>query len=170
LHINVNTSKSLLEKVAKELDVFISIKKNYPNKLTNVLHANTKYIVLEFANKQVLLPYSPRLYKLCQDLINHDYQEVKKLCQADGCFESMEKIENFNKEFLYKNYKNLNVEMLIDKRIFDIFQSSLSFRDDYVAYRTVGRVDGRDSDFVLVGNIYTNYHILIQSLSKKEEL
>jgi hypothetical protein len=73
--------------------------------------------------------------------------------------------KNFNKEFLYKNYKEFAIDKLMTDEVFQQFEKGLSFNKDFLAYNIDVKIDKKDGEFVMIGSLYNDYLSLFEEIS-----
>ena len=168
-HINISTKH--LEEIAKEFDIFISYKEKQNLTLNNVYNVANKFIILDFDTDEVVLKYQNELYHLFKEVVGYSLEDIKKMLdlvnlnQLKNKF-SINKIKNFNREFLYKHYTDFSIDALLSEKIFDKFNFGLSFNQDFLAYKIDAEIDKKDSEFIIVGNIYNNYLQFFKSIKE----
>jgi len=169
---NIQISKSKLLEMAKSFDVFISYKEKQNLTLKNVFNVSNKFIILDFSRDEIVLKYENELFYLFKELINYNLDDIKKmlsLVKLDKIINkfSINKIENFNRSFLYKHYQDFKIDDLLSDKIFNKFEYGISFNQDFLAYKIDAKIDKKESEFIIIGNVYNNYLNLFKSI--KEE-
>jgi heat-inducible transcriptional repressor len=167
----INVSSKQLEEIAKEFDVFISYKEKQNLILKNVFNVANKFIILDFDTDEVVLKYQIEILYLFKEFIGYNLDDIKKmigLVKLNHILNkfSINKIENFNREFLYKHYKDFSIDDLLSEKLFDKFNYGLSFNQDFLAYKIDAKVDTKDTEFIVIGNIYNNYLELFDSIKE----
>ena len=163
-------SKENLQEVANQFDVFITIKEKENLTLNSILNIEDRFIILDFSNKEVVFRYSNELFRLLNELKGYSLENVKKFLKIlkidiKDKF-SINKIENFNREFLYKHYKEFSIDSMFNEEIFENFSKGLSFNENYLIYKIDAFVDGKESEFIVLGDIHTNYINLFNSIKE----
>jgi heat-inducible transcriptional repressor len=158
----ITISKSKIEEVSKTFDVFISIKEKETLRLKSIWKIENRFIVLDFGKDEIVLKYSKELFYLFNELLNYSLEDIKKVLKAVALENlldkfSINKVENFNREFLYRNYKEFLIDDLLDDKIFDKFQKGLSFNKDFLAYNIDVNIDNKKTEFIILGDIHNNY-------------
>ena len=168
---NIKLNKQKLSKYSKLFDVFITIKEKQELKLSSILNVENKFIILDFKTNEIVLKYSKELLQFFKEFLGYSFDDIKKLLKTLK-FDSMldkfnvSKVENFNKEFLYKNYKNFYIDKFLTDEIFTQFEYGLSFNKDYLAYKTDVLIDEKLNEFILIGDIYNNYINIFESIKE----
>jgi hypothetical protein len=75
---------------------------------------------------------------------------------------------SFNKNYLYRNYKNLSVDDFLSDAIFTIFEYGLSFGSHYLAYKTDVVSQDKENEFIVIGDIYKNYVDIFESIKEEK--
>jgi len=157
---NIKISKNMLYEVAKKFDIFITFKEKENLKLHSILNVENRFIILDFIKEEIVLKYSNELFYLFNELKEYSLENIRKtltLLKIEADKFSLNNIENFNREFLYKRYEEFSIDNLLSDKIFDEFNKGLSFNNDYMAYKIDSFIDGKESEFIVLGNIYNNY-------------
>ncbi|MCE3039535.1 HrcA family transcriptional regulator [Helicobacter anatolicus] len=83
--ININKNfkilddKQLLHQICKKHQIFLLLKEDISQKLTQVLNIENNFLILVFEKGKILLDYQARMEKFLQELIGLDIQEIKKI-------------------------------------------------------------------------------------------
>jgi len=167
---NLKISKKLLEENANKFDVFISYKKKQNLILDEVLNLSNKFIILDFKIEEIVLKYSNELFNLFTELKGYSLENIKKTLnilniQINNKF-SIDKVDNFNREFLYKHYQEFFIDDMFNEKIFDEFNKGFSFNKNYLVYKIDTIIDNVQSEFIVLGDIYTNYVNLFNSIKE----
>jgi len=167
----IKISKSNLEKVAKDFDVFISIKEKETLVLKSIWKVDDRFLILDFSKAEVVLKYSKELFYLFNEFLNYSLEDIKKALKSlklEMILDkfSINKVINFNREFLYKNYKEFLIDDLLSDKIFDNFQKGLSFNKNYLAYNIDAYIDNKPTEFIILGDIDNNYIDIFKSLKE----
>jgi len=168
---NIEISKNKLNKISKEFDVFISYKEKQNLTLNNVYNVANKFIILDFEIDEVVLKYNNEFFHLFKEFIGYSLEDIKKmlnilnLTNISNKF-SINKIENFNREFLYKHYKDFSIDDLLSDKIFEKFDFGISFNQNFLAYKIDANINKKSSEFIVIGDIYNNYLKLFQSIKE----
>jgi len=168
---NINISSKYLEEIAKEFDVFISYKEKQNFKLNNIYNVANKFIILDFESDEVVLKYQNELFYLFKEFIGYSLEDIKKMLGLVKLNQiinklSINKIKNFNREFLYKHYKDFEIDDLLSDKIFDKFSYGLSFKDDFLAYKIDTKIENKKTEFIVIGNIYNDYLRFFNSIKE----
>lgn len=166
---NLKIKDNLLD-VAKEFDVFIATKVKEDLLLTDVINLNNKFIVLDFTKEEIVIRYSKELLNLFLELKGYSFENIKKLLKAlkldlENKFET-KKYENYNKQFLYKNYENFEIDKLLTSEIFEYFNKGLSFNKEFLAYKMDAIINNTKNEFVIIGDIYKDYTKIFNHLKE----
>ena len=164
---DIKISKDKLDKVAKNFDVFISIKQKEALTLKSIINVENRFIILDFEKEEIILRFSNEMFHFFQQFINYslkDIQKALKLIKLDNIVNkfSINKYENFNREFLYKHYKEFEIDDLLSDKIFDKFKNGLSFKNDFLAYK----IENKNIEFIVIGDIYNDYLKLFDSIKE----
>ena len=167
----INISKESLEGSAKEFDLFISYKEKQTLRLKKVYNVANRFMILDFDTDEIVLKYQDEVFALFKEFLGYSLEDIKKMLKIvklDKMLNkfSINKIENFNREFLYKHYKDFSIDDLLSEKIFDKFDYGLSFNQDFLAYKIDAKVDKKDTEFIVIGNIYNDYSKLFDSIKE----
>ena len=126
---------------------------------------------MDFQKDEIVLKFSKELFHLFKQFENYNLEDIKKmlkLIKLDNMIKkfSINKVENFNREFLYKHYKEFSIDNLLGEKIFEDFQKGLSFNKDYMVYKIDTFIDNKQSEFIVLGNIYNDYISLFNSIKE----
>jgi len=168
---NVNISKEKLLEVSKKFDVFISLKPKEDLVLKSVFNVENRFIILDFQKEEIVLKFSNEMFHLFRQLINYALEDIKKmlkLIKLDNIISkfSINKLENYNREFLYKHYKDFLIDNLLSEKIFDEFQKGLSFNKSFMAYNINVFVENKENEFIVIGSLCNDYISLFNSIKE----
>jgi len=168
---NINISSNYLEEIAKEFDLFVSYKKKQVLRLENIYNVANRFIILDFGNEEVVLKFQNEIFALFKEFIGYSLEDIKKMLDLVNLNQLIDKFYinkaiNFNREFLYKHYKDFSIDDLLSDKIFDKFNYGLSFNQDFLAYKVDAKIDKKDSEFIVIGDIYNNYLKFFESIKE----
>ena len=168
---NIKISKSNLDEISKYFDVFISIKEKQNLTLEHVFNVANRFIILDFKENEVVLKFSNELFQLFNELKFYsldDIRKVLKMIKLDNLVNkfAIDKIESFNRAFLYKHYEEFEIDDLLSDKIFDKFQKGISLNKNYLAYKIDAKVNNLQSEFIILGDIHTNYKEIFKSIKE----
>ena len=168
---NINISKDKLLEASKKFDVFISFKHKENLILKSVLNVENRFIILDFQKEEIVLKFSNEMFHLFKEFINYSLEDIKKmlkLIKLDNIRNkfSINEFENYNREFLYKHYKDFSIDNLLSEKIFEEFQKGLSFNKDFMVYKIDAFIEDKESEFIVLGNLYNNYISLFNSIKE----
>jgi heat-inducible transcriptional repressor len=166
--IQIDSSK--LEELAEKFDVFLAIREKEFITLKSVINFRNRFVILDFEKYEVIFRYSSEIFNFFTQFINYSIDDLKKIVfslNLNLFYKKLSIIEynNFNKKFLYKHYQDFLIDELITDEIFNHFKKGLSFNNDFMAYKIDTIIDKKESEFIMIGNIYNNYKNFFESLS-----
>ena len=169
---NIEIDADKLPKSILQYDLFGAFRYKEEVRLENIINVNNKYIVLDFGKYEIVLRYSNELLYLFFELSGYFIDDIKKILKHVGLKNVAQKfevgeVEFFNKEFLYKNYKNFSIEKMLDGEVFEVFPKGLSFNNDFVAYNIDAFIDQKVGEFIVVGELCNNYIGFFESIKKE---
>jgi len=170
---DIKVDKTKLSKISSTFDVFMSIKKSEELSLNSVLKVGKRFIVLDFETDEIVLKYTDEMFQFFKEFINYSLDDIKKLLKVlkfDDVLSDKfsNKVETFNNNFLYKNYKNFYIDEFLTDKVFTIFENGLSFNKNYLAYKTDIFIGGQKNEFILIGDIYNDYIDIFKSIKEEE--
>jgi heat-inducible transcriptional repressor len=166
--IDINSSS--FEELADEFDLFLAVKEKEFVTLKSVINFRNRFVILDFEKYEVIFRYSSEIFNFFTQFINYSIDDLKKIVfslNLNLFYKKLSIIEynNFNKKFLYKHYQDFLIDELITDEIFNHFKKGLSFNNDFMAYKIDTIIDKKESEFIMIGNIYNNYKNFFESLS-----
>ena len=167
----IKIKKSLLKDFSKEFDVFVTLKEKLNLTLNSVLNFNNRFIILEFEKEEIVFNYSEQLFRLLNELKGYSLENIIKFFKLLNLditkFTLLFKIDSFNKEFLYKHYKEFQIDEILSNEIFER-EKGLQFKNNYLLYKIDTFIDNIENEFIVIGDIRTDYLNFFNSIKEEK--
>jgi heat-inducible transcriptional repressor len=167
---NIKIADVCLEKLTKEFDLFLTIKKKEFITLKSVINLKNRFIILDFEKYETVFRYSPEVFHFFTQFLNYTIDDLKKIIlelKLDIFYNKLNinEYKLFNKEFLYKHYKEFSIDKLLTDEIFNQFKKGLSFNGDYIAYKFDAIIKEEENEMIIIGTLYNDYKNFFKALS-----
>jgi len=167
---NISLNRDSFFETSKKYDVFISFREKKNLLLRDVINVGNRFIIIDFQEDEIILRYETEIFHLFKEFIGYSLNDIKKMLKMLKLDYILKKIviinyQNFNKEFLYKNYKEFSIDKLITDEIFQQFEKGLSFNNNFLAYNIDAKIDKKEGEFIMIGSLYNDYLSLFEEIS-----
>ena len=167
---NISLNRDSFFETSKKYDVFISFREKKNLLLRDVINVENRFIIIDFQENEIILRYKTEIFHLFKEFIGYSLNDIKKMLKMLKLDSVLKKIvvtdyQNYNKEFLYKNYKEFSIDKLITDEIFQQFEKGLSFNNNFLAYNIDAKIDKKEGEFIMIGSLYNNYLSLFEEIS-----
>jgi len=166
----ISIKNSSFEELANEFDLFLAIREKEFVTLKSVTNFQNRFVILDFEKYEIVFRYSSEVFHFFTQFLNYTIDDLKKIVmqlKLDMIYKklSVSDYKNFNKEFLYKHYQEFSIDNLITDEVFNQFKKGLSFNGDFMAYNIDAVIDEKESELIVIGNLYNDYKNFFEALS-----
>jgi heat-inducible transcriptional repressor len=157
--------KNLEEKIV-ENNLYFSAK-IFENELLKKVYKYDKFIILEFENHEFAFRYDEKLYLFLKSLEGIYFDQIRGYLEYLNLNEIFKKIDTIYKYLCYNQKRLFELNQVIDIKPFidfefDSFQKGLNFMNEILIYKDLKKVDDKWFEYILVGDIYSNFLNLIK--------
>ncbi|EAI2802058.1 HrcA family transcriptional regulator [Campylobacter jejuni] len=159
-------NESFLKELSKEFEIYCLVYGGRSLVLKEVLDLNTKFIVLDFEDEELVLKYEKEAWNFLQSLIGLDLSSIEKIASLRQnliCYRS-------NEERAYQIYQNDEFVKLLDCQIHRHFKESLEFeplfKEGFMGLKVDAQFLGEDVNIILAGSVYTDYKKILQYIKE----
>jgi heat-inducible transcriptional repressor len=166
----IELKNNSLKDLASEFDLFLALRKKEFITLKSVINFQNRFIILDFEKYEIVFRYSSEVFHFFTQFLNYSIDDLRKIVlqlKLDNFYKKLNvgECKNFNKEFLYKHYKDFSIDKLITDEVFNQFKKGLSFRGDFIAYKIDSIFDKKESEMIVIGSLYNDYKKFFKALS-----
>ncbi|CAM4015304.1 HrcA family transcriptional regulator [Campylobacter hepaticus] len=172
-------NEDCLKELSKEFEIYCLVYGGRSLVLTEVLELNTKFIILDFKEEELVLKYEKEAWNFLQSLVGLDLFSIENIALKVHFIELIEKIANLrqgliyyrtNEERAYQIYQNDEFVKLLDCRVHHCFKDSLEFeplfKEGFMGLKMDAEFLGEDVNIILAGSVYTDYKKILQYLKE----
>jgi len=163
--VDLNLNK--IDEISNQFEVVLIAKIFENQMLIDVYNLNNKFIVLEFENDEVVIRYSSELYQFLKSLTKIYLRDLEKLILKYKLNLLKEKLKifqkelNFNEKLLYNKFDKLDLTYLNEV-------DNISFIDNFVVKKFKFKSSYKEFEISLIGDIYTDFLSLFDSMKGGE--
>jgi heat-inducible transcriptional repressor len=168
--MRIESNFDFIESLSKEFGMFSLMKLTQNLVLNDVMDINKKFIVLEVENREIALKYDYELFGFLNQFKGYDLNSLIETFEKFGLNElnlkidSINEYEFFNREFLYENYKNFEINDFLNAKIFNSLDEGISFNSNFLAYNKEILYNNKKAQFLCVGDVYSDYNTFFNTL------
>jgi heat-inducible transcriptional repressor len=156
----------VLESKVKENNIYFAAKM-FENELLNRVEKCDKFIILEFEKHEFIFKYDENLFIFFKSLEKNNISEIIKYLKYLNLTEILKKIDTIYEYLCYNQKRLFEFSQLIDIKAFINFEfnhihQGLNFLDEVIVYKGLIDIDNKKCEYVLVGDIYSNFLNLIK--------
>lgn len=176
--INIKNG-NFLKELSKEFEIYCLVYGGRSLVLREVLDLNTKFIVLDFKEEELVLKYEKEAWNFLQRLIGLDLFSIEKIAFRVHFVDLVEKIASLrqnliyyrsNEERAYQIYQNDEFVKLLDCGVHRYFKESLVFeplfKEGFMGLKVDAHFLGEDVNIILAGSVYTDYKKILQYIKE----
>lgn len=177
-NINIK-NETFLKEFSKEFEIYCLVYGGRNLFLKEVLNLNTKFIVLDFEYKELVLKYEKEAWEFLQTLIGLELFSIENIAIKLNFIDLVEKIASLrqnliyyrsNEERAYQIYQNDEFVKLLDCGVHHYFKESLEFeplfREGFMGLNVDVQFLGEDANIILAGSVYTDYKKILKYIKE----
>jgi len=155
-----------LEEKIKKNNLYFGAK-IFENELLVKVDKYNKFIILEFENNELIFRYDNNLFYFFKSLEGLSLYQIKSYLYKLNLTKILKKVDTlpeclcYNKHRLYELSKLIDIESFMDFK-FDNIQNGLNIFNLIVVYKNVEYFNNKIFEYVIVGDIYSNFLNLFQ--------
>ena len=147
----------------EKADIFAYIKIFDNQLLREVYNVNNKFILLEFENKEIVIPYQKEIFDLLKSLKMISILDLKKLSEKykidilEKNLKNFHQNVKFNKKLLYNKLDNLNLSKLSY-----VNNIKIDYQNQLIIKKISFSKENKDFEIYLIGDIYSDFLSLFE--------
>lgn len=172
-------NEAFLKELSKEFEIYCLVYGGRNLVLKEVFNLNTKFIVLDFEDKELVLKYEKEAWEFLQSLIGLELFSIENIAIKVSFVELVKKIASLrqnliyyrsNEERAYEIYQNDEFVKLLDCGVHHCFKESLEFeplfREGFMGLKVDAQFLGEDANIILAGSVYTDYKKILKHIKE----
>lgn len=172
-------NETFLKELSKEFEIYCLVYGGRNLVLKEVFNLNTKFIVLDFEDKELVLKYEKEAWEFLQSLIGLELFSIENIAIKVSFVELVKKIASLrqnliyyrsNEERAYEIYQNDEFVKLLDCGVHHCFKESLEFeplfREGFMGLKVDAQFLGEDANIILAGSVYTDYKKILKYIKE----
>lgn len=172
-------NETFLKELSKEFEIYCLVYGGRNLVLKEVFNLNTKFIVLDFEDKELVLKYEKEAWEFLQSLIGLELFSIENIAIKVSFVELVKKIASLrqnliyyrsNEERAYEIYQNDEFVKLLDCGVHHCFKESLEFeplfREGFMGLKVDAQFLGEDANIILAGSVYTDYKKILKHIKE----
>jgi heat-inducible transcriptional repressor len=164
--------KNLEEKVV-ENNLYFSAK-IFENELLKKVYKYEKFIILEFEKNEFIFKYDENLYIFLKSFEGIAYDQIRNYLEYLNLSNIFKKFDLMYEYLCYNQKRLFDLNQVIDIKPFidfefDSFQKGLNFMNEILIYKNLKKFDDKWFEYILVGDIYSNFLNLIKGGAGEEK-
>ncbi|GAX88050.1 heat-inducible transcriptional repressor [Lebetimonas natsushimae] len=157
--------KNLEEKIIENNLYFAA--KIFENELLKKVYKYDKFIIVEFEKNEFVFKYDANLYTFLKSLEGIYFDQIRNYLEYLNLNEIFKKIDLIYEYLCYNQKRLFELSQVIDIKPFIEFEfnsikKGLNFINDILIYKNLKKVDDKWFEYVLIGDIYSNFLNLIK--------
>ena len=168
--VRIKKDFDFIDSISKEFGMFSLMKLTQKLILNDFFDVNKKFIVLDVSDKEIVLKYNNELFGFLNQFRGYDLNSLMEIFEKFGFYElnlrldSINEYRFFNKEFLYENYKNFEIDDFLSAKVFNLLDEGISFNSNFLAYNKEVLYKNKKAQFLCVGDVYSDYNTFFNTL------
>jgi heat-inducible transcriptional repressor len=157
--------ENLEDKIVKNNIYFAA--KIFENELLNRVYRYEKFLILEFEKHEFIFKYDENLYTFLKSLEGIHFDQIRSYLEYLNLNEIFKKIDTIYEYLCYNQKRLFELSQLIDISPFINFefnsiQKGLNFINEVLIYKNLKKVDNKWIEYILIGDVYSNFLNLIK--------